>query len=59
MNNSQALLLSLFTFLTVIAWIAFDIYHFSTVSTLSPVQLELIKPLNPTFDTQVFIDLKK
>lgn len=59
MSNKQTLLLSIFTFLTVLAWIAFDVYHAVTTSTITPVQQELIKPLTPRFDTQVILELKK
>lgn len=59
MSNRQTLFLSIFTFITVLAWIAFDIYHAAVASTITPVQQELIKPLEPTFDTQVVLELKR
>ncbi len=59
MSNNQTLFLSIFTFLTVLAWIAFDVYHAGTVSTITPVQQELIKPLEPRFDMTVISELKK
>lgn len=58
MSSKQALFLSIFTFLTVLAWIAFDVYHAAVSSTITPVQQELIKPLAPKFDTQVVQELK-
>ena len=58
MSNKQILYLSIFTFLTVIAWIVFDIYHATTTSTVTPVQEKLIVPLTPTFDMEVISKLK-
>lgn len=59
MSNRQILFLSIFTFLTVLAWIIFDVYHAVTSSTISPIQQELIIPLNPKFDIQVVLELKR
>jgi len=58
MSDKQTLFLSIFTFLTVLAWIAFDVYHAVVSSTISPIQQQLIKPIDPKFDTQVILDLK-
>lgn len=58
MSSKEILFLSIFTFLTVLAWIAFDIYHAATTPTVTPIQQELIKPLNPKFDTEVILRLK-
>ena len=59
MSSKQTLFLSIFTFLTVLAWISFDVYHAATTSTITPIQQELIEPLEPKFDTQVILELKK
>jgi len=59
MSSKQTLFLSIFTFLTVLAWIAFDVYHAVTTSTITPVQQELIKPLEPSFDKEVISELKE
>jgi len=58
MSNKEILFLSIFTFLTVVAWIAFDVYHSATASTITPIQQELIRPLTPSFDTEVILKLK-
>lgn len=58
MSSRQSLFLSIFTFLTVIAWIAFDVYHAGVTSTITPVQQELIKPLEPKFDKEALSELK-
>lgn len=53
------LILSLFSLITVVAWIVFDVYHAATTSRISQIQQELMTPLNPTFDTSVIEELKK
>ncbi|MBI4999484.1 hypothetical protein HZB97_01790 [Candidatus Gottesmanbacteria bacterium] len=58
MSSKQTLFLSVFTFLTVFAWIAFDVYHAATTSTITSVQQQLIKPLEPRFDKEVILRLK-
>lgn len=50
MSNKDWLLLSVITFLAVASWTIYDIYHAAVTSTITPVQSEMIKPLNPTFD---------
>lgn len=59
MSSKQILFLSIFTFFTIVAWIVFDIHHVLTTSTVSPVREKLIKPLEPKFDHQVILELKK
>lgn len=59
MSSKQTLFLSIFTFMTVVAWIAFDIYHAAVTSTITSVQEKLIKPLEPKFDREVILELKK
>ncbi len=54
MHNRDILILSVFTLITVSAWIAFEVYHAATTSTVTPVQQELLKPLNPVFDVNTF-----
>lgn len=58
MSSKQSLFLSIFTFLTVLAWIAFDVYHASVISTITPIQQELIKPLEVNFDKEALSGLK-
>ncbi len=53
MNRKEIVILSLITFLTVIAWITFGIYHAKTSSTLTKSQLTKIIPLTPTFDNDI------
>lgn len=58
MNRKEVTILALITFLTVIAWIAFGIYHARKTSTVSPVQLKEIEPLTPTFNNGIIEGLK-
>ena len=59
MTNRQILFLSLLTFLTVLAWIGFDVYHVVTTSTIKAIDQEMIRPLDPKFDTNTILELKK
>ncbi|MBL7159795.1 hypothetical protein ISS85_04920 [Candidatus Microgenomates bacterium] len=59
MSNRDLLFLSILTFVTVIAWIAFDVYHTAMTSTITPLQKELIKPLTPIFDQEIIIKLRE
>jgi hypothetical protein len=46
------------TFLTVVAWIGFSIYHIWVTSTISAIDVSAISPINPNFDTGVINALK-
>lgn len=59
MTNRQILFLSLFTLITVLAWIGFDVYHVLTTSTIKTVDAEMIRILEPNFDTNTILELKK
>lgn len=59
MSSKDLLILSILTFITVIAWIIFDVYHAATTSTITPFQKELIEPLKPTFDQEIILRLEK
>lgn len=52
MSSKDWLVLSILTFLTVATWTIYDIYHAAVTSTITPVQEEMIRPLDPTFDTE-------
>src|SRR5579862_4631265 len=46
------------SFIVIVAWIGFNIYHIYVTSTVSQdLQLDLI-PINPTFDAQTIQQLK-
>ncbi|OGG26257.1 hypothetical protein A2960_04745 [Candidatus Gottesmanbacteria bacterium RIFCSPLOWO2_01_FULL_39_12b] len=59
MNRKEITILSIITFLTVIAWMAFGIYHARTTSTVTEIQKKQIVPLTPTFDTEIIRQLSK
>lgn len=48
--NKDLLYISIFSFITVLAWIVFDVYHAAVTSTITDVQQQLITPLNPKFE---------
>ena len=57
-TNRDIIILSLFSLITIIAWIVFDVYHAATTSQITPVQQELMIPVNPVFDASVIKELK-
>lgn len=58
-RGKDIFILSLLTFLTVLAWVAFDIHHAATTSTIKPPVKQLLKPLPPTIDTDLIKELKE
>ena len=48
MQNKDLLTISIFTLITVISWIVFDVYHAAATSTITEVQQQLMTPLNLT-----------
>lgn len=59
MNRKDLLFLSIFTLLTVIAWIIFDAYHAATTSTITTVEEKLMEPLNPHFNQELITRLRE
>ena len=52
-SDRDLLLVSIFTFLTVFAWVFFELAKTVKTTTVQrPVQ-QVIKPLNPTLDTGI------
>lgn len=58
MSSKDWLILSVITFLTVAGWVVYDVYHAAITSTVTPVQEELTRPLDPSFNTDVLDSLK-
>lgn len=58
MKQRDLLLIAIFTFLVVIAWISFSLYHARVTSTISPTLRERIAPIEPRFDTSTINMLK-
>lgn len=53
MNKKEWLIAAILTFLTICAWVVFDILHArATVEIPKNVQ-EVIEPINPEFNTSV------
>lgn len=50
MIKKEWLVLAIITFITVSAWVIFDIFHARAQIEISPKVQEVIEPLNPEFD---------
>ena len=50
MERKDLLYVSIITFITVFAWIIFDVYHSAVTSTLTDVQQKLVSVLNPKIE---------
>jgi hypothetical protein len=57
MFRKEWLILSFLTFLTVLAWVFFDVYHAATTSTITPIQEKRMKPLSPKFDEMTILEV--
>ena len=54
MNKKQWLFAAILTFITICAWVVFDIIHKRAEVEISPKLQDVIEPLNPEFDTSAF-----
>lgn len=52
MNGKQLLIIVITTFITIVAWVIFDIIHTKSQVEIPIDQQELIEEINPNFDTQ-------
>lgn len=52
MNGKQLLIIVITTFITIVAWVIFDIIHTHSSVEIPIDQQELIEEINPNFDTQ-------
>lgn len=50
------LIIAIFSIMTVFIWIVSDVYHAAATTQITPVQEELMTPLDPNFD-QSTIDM--
>lgn len=58
-NDRDLLLVSVFTFFTVLLWISFELIKtVKTTTVKAPVQ-QVIAPLTATIDTQLILQLKE
>jgi len=53
MNNRSFLYIVILTFLTVAAWVVFDILHSRSQITTPTETQKLIEPISPTFEIEV------
>ena len=58
MKKNDILLILIPSFLFVISWIGFSIYHNIVTSTISQPLSVQITPINPTFDTSTIDSLR-
>lgn len=52
-NDREILLVSIFTFLTVLSWIFFELVKTAKTTTVSSTVTQVITPLNPAIDTGI------
>lgn len=48
--QKEWLIVTILTFLTIMAWVVFDILHTRSQSDVSPQLQELTEPVNPDFN---------
>lgn len=59
MKQREIYLLLISSFILVVFWVAFSIYHNSVTSTISQTLNVQIIPINPSFDTKTINNIKK
>lgn len=52
MTKKEWLVAAVLTFITISAWVIFDILHTRASVTISPKLQEIIEPINPQFNTK-------
>lgn len=57
-NDRDILLLSVFTFITVSLWIAFELIKTVKTTTVSSQVAQIVTPLSPVIDTEILSTLK-
>lgn len=57
-NDRDIFLISIFTFFTVVSWIFFELVKTSRTTTVTTNVQQIITPLSPTIDTEVFTVLQ-
>jgi len=60
-KDRDIFLVSIFTFLTIVSWIFFELVKTTKTTTVSPSVEKIVTPLNPTLDTEVLnaLELRK
>jgi hypothetical protein len=59
MKQKDIITLLVPSFILIVAWIIFSIYHSSVASTITPVVNIQISPITPTFDMNAISQLKQ
>jgi len=59
MKKQEILTILIPTFICIIAWIGFNIYHSAVTSTITSEESIQILPISATFNTNVIEELKK
>lgn len=59
MKQKDLVLVAAFTFITVVAWIIFSVYHTQVTSTITPAQEQKIEPIEPMFNTSLIEQIKR
>jgi len=57
-RKKDILILSVLTFLTVLAWVIFEVHHAASRDTIKPPIKKLLTPLEGEIDTQLIEELK-
>jgi hypothetical protein len=57
--GKNALILSIMTLITVLVWIAFEVYRTATKTTIPKVTQEQMAPLNPQIKKEVIEKIKE
>lgn len=59
MKQRETLLIAISIFITIIAWVGFNVYHASVTSTVSEALQKQIEPIEGKFDTELIEALKR
>lgn len=54
MNKKEWLIAVILTFITICAWVIFDIVHTRSQVEIDPVWKEATEPINPQFNLKTF-----
>lgn len=57
-NDRDLLLISIFTFLTVVSWIFFELVKTTRTTTITPTVEKIITPLNSRLDNDILTILE-
>ena len=52
MTKKEWLIAAILTFVTIVAWVVFDILHTRAQVEISPKLQEVIEPIDPNFNTK-------